>query len=162
MGAIYSLAAELGKPVLMHFQELTANFNTRFTRFPAILTAFPNTTLIGNENYFRANVSANEPTGVSYPGGEVKPGVLIDRMPTNFPNLNGDLWANSGRNSSARDPDHAAWLLERHRRKMLFASDCPCVRGRTECIARETLTHLKTLASAEVFAEIAFGNAPKC
>ena len=161
MRAIYSLAAELGKPVLMHFQKLTADFNSGFTRFPAILKTFPNTTFLGNENYFRANVSANEPTGVSYPGGKVKPGVLTDRMPAGFPNLDGDLSAHLGRNSLAPHPDHAARFLERHRRKLLFRSDRPCPIGRTECTARTTLTHFETLASPEVFAKIAFGNTTK-
>ena len=48
------------------------------------------------------------PANVAYPTGKVKPGGLTDRMLSDYPNLYGDLSANSGRNAVARDPEFTA------------------------------------------------------
>jgi predicted TIM-barrel fold metal-dependent hydrolase len=78
-----------------------------------------------------------------------------------YPNIYGDLSANSGRNALARDPDFAAAFLERHKTKLVFGSDCPCPDGQTKCIARETLGHLTRLTSKDVFRMIAWDNGVK-
>lgn len=172
MKAVYALAAEFKIPVLMHFQEIGGDggFNTGFTRFPAVLKANPHTVFIGHGDFFWANISADEPTGVTYPTGKVKRGGLTDRMLSEYPNLYGDLSANSGRNSLARDPDFAGRFLQRHSTKLLFGSDCPCLDGRGKgqvsqaplikdrCVARETLTALKGLTSEQLFRSITWDN----
>jgi ferredoxin-thioredoxin reductase catalytic subunit len=79
--------------------------------------------------------------------------------------------ANSGRNALNRDPEFTAEFLRRHQNKLMFGSDCSCRDGRGtgqaskeplimgKCVARETLTALKTAASAEVFRKITWSNA---
>lgn len=178
MRRIYELAADMQVPVLIHFQDYPSQpggddvYNTGFSRLPALLKAFPRTTFIGHANSFWANISADVPP-VSYPAGRVKPGGLTDRMLADYPNLYGDLSANSGRNALGRDPEFAAAFLERHRNKLMFGSDCACRDGhgagqnsqapliKGKCVARETLTALKQLASPEAFQRITWENGVK-
>lgn len=178
MRRIYELAADMQVPVLIHFQDYPSQpggddvFNTGFSHLPALLKAFPRTTFIGHANSFWANISADVPP-VSYPAGRVKPGGLTDRMLADYPNLYGDFSANSGRNALGRDPEFAAAFLERHRNKLMFGSDCACRDGhgagqtsqapliKGKCVARETLTALKQLASPEAFQRITWENGVK-
>jgi len=137
-----------------------------------VLKAYPKTIFIGHANSFWANISA-EVAPVSYPSGRVKPGGLTDRMLADYPNLYGDLSANSGRNALGRDAEFAAEFLKRHQNKLMLGSDCPCLDGRGagqrskeawidgKCVARETLTALKKLASPEVFRKITWENGVK-
>ena len=61
---VYALAAELGVPVLVHFQEVphTPNegtFATGFKEFEAVLKSYPKTKFIGHADAVWANVNAN-------------------------------------------------------------------------------------------------------
>jgi len=178
MRRIYDVAAELELPVLLHFQEFSdplsvGVFNTGIERLPALLREYPRTTFIGHANSFWANISAEVPANVSYPSDPVKPGGLIDRLLGEFPNLYGDLSATSGRNALARSPDFSAAFVERHQDRLVFGSDCGCRDGKGagqtnplplvagKCVARETLTALKTLASPEVFHKVVWLNATR-
>ena len=175
MRRVYELAGELNVPVLLHFQDGPEGqvFNGGIQRFASILKAYPKTTFIGHANSFWANISAEAPADISYPTGPVKPGGVTDRLLSDFPNLYGDLSANSGRNALARDPEFAAAFLKRHQDKLMFGSDCPCTDGRgagqvstaplikSKCVARETLTALKQLASPELFRKITWDNGTK-
>ncbi len=178
MRRVYDLAAELSVPVLIHFQEVEhfageGLFSTGFTRLPAILKAYPKTIFIGHADYFWANISAVLPGDVAYPTGKVKPGGLTDRMLSDYPNLYGDLSANSGRNALARDPEFTSRFLVQHQSKLMFGSDCSCKDGHGagqaskepliwgKCVARETLAALKELAAPEVFRKITWGNGVK-
>jgi predicted TIM-barrel fold metal-dependent hydrolase len=175
MRRVYELAAEVGVPVLLHFQEFTdpssaGVFNTGIDRLPALLKAYPRTIFIGHANSFWANISANVPAGVAYPTAPVKTGGLTDRMLADFPNLYADLSATSGRNALARSPEFAKDFLKRHQDKLIFGSDCSCRDGKGagqnnpfplvagKCIARETLTALTQLASPEIFRKITSQN----
>ena len=178
MRRVYELAAEMQLPVLMHFQDYPSKpgghdvFNTGIVRLPAILKAYPKTTFIGHGNSFWANISADVPP-VSYPTGPIKAGGLTDKMLSDYPNLYGDLSANSGRNSLARDTEFAAGLLARHQDKLMLGSDCPCADGhgtgqvsqepliKGKCVARETLTALKQLTPPERFHKITWENGVK-
>lgn len=178
MRAVYSLAAEMNVPVLIHFADFPqfegeGVWNSGIARFPAVVKANPKTAFIGHGDAFWANVSAEVPDGVPYPTGKVKPGGVSDRMLSDFPNFHGDFSANSGRNFLARDPDFAAKFVERHRAKMMFGCDCSCRDGHGagqnskqpliagKCVARETLTALKQMTSAELFHQIIWQNGMK-
>lgn len=175
MRRVYALAAELGVPVLLHFQDGPAGqvFNGGVQRFGAILKAFPKTTFIGHANSFWANVSTDAPADVAYPKGPVKKGGVTDLLLAEYPNLYGDLSANSGRNMLGRDPAFAERFLERHSAKLMFGSDCPCRDGagagqvsqelwiRDKCVARETLAALKKLTTPALFRRITWENGAK-
>jgi hypothetical protein len=164
---IYELAAEAGVPVLIHFQE-NASFSG-FDRLPAIVKRFPKTRFIGHANSWWANISSANDNKSGYPEGRIQPGGLIDGLLADYPNVFGDLSANSGRNALARDSDFSAAFLERHRAKLMFGSDCGCKDGhgtgqaqggalKGKCTAQETLTLLKKLASPALFRQIVYEN----
>ncbi len=168
MRRVYDIAAEFRCPVLIHFEE--GGFNSGFNRLPDLLKSYPRTTFIGHAQTWWAHISADAGNAAGYPTGRVNPGGLTDKLLADYPNIYGDLSANSGRNGLARDPDFAAAFLARHRDKLLFGSDCPCLDGRGagqvstapalkgKCVARETLTLLQRLTSPELFRTITWQN----
>jgi len=166
---VYDIAAEFNVPVLLHFEE--GGFNSGIARLPDLLKTYPKTTFVGHANSWWANISADGIKEAGYPTGRVNPGGLTDRVLADYPNIYGDLSANSGRNGLARDPDFAAGFLERHANKLMFGSDCTCSDGRGtgqssraipgKCFARETLGLIKHYAKPETFQKITWGNAVK-
>jgi len=168
MSRVYDLAAEFRVPVLIHFEE--GGFNSGFNRLPSLLKSHSKTIFIGHGQTWWANISADTANEAGYPSGPVKSAGLIDKLLSDYPNMYGDLSANSGRNALARDPDFSAAFLARHRSKLMFGSDCPCRDGRgagqvsnspalkNKCIARETLTLLQQLTSPDLFRTITWQN----
>ena len=176
----YALAADLHVPILIHFQEVDhfANEGTWATgyakTFESMLKAYPKTTFIGHADAFWANVSADYHNEAAYPSGPIKRGGVTDKLLGDYPNLFGDLAANSGNNALSRDAEFTADFLERHQNKLFFGSDCSCSDGRGggvsqnnnpaasrlagKCVARETLTVLKRSASPEIFQKLVWGN----
>jgi uncharacterized protein len=176
----YALAAELSVPILIHFQEVdhfdnegkwSPGFATNFER---MLKEFPKTTFIGHADAFWANVSADYHNEAAYPSGPIVRGGITDRLLSDYPNLYGDLSANSGNNMLSRDEGFTRDFLSRHQNKLLFGSDCGCADGHGtgvsqgnnpaaarlagKCVARETLTVLKRSASDAVFRKITWDN----
>jgi predicted TIM-barrel fold metal-dependent hydrolase len=182
MRRMYALAAELNVPILIHFQEVPHTetegvFNTGFKQFETVLKAFPKTTFIGHADAFWANVSAGYANEVAYPSGPIKRGGVTDKLLADYPNLFGDLSANSGNNALSRDADFTKDFLARHQDKLIFGSDCSCSDGKGggvsqnnnptasrlagKCVARETLTVLKKSASPAVFRKMTWTNSHK-
>jgi len=178
MRSVYSLAAEMNLPVLIHFADFPqfegeGVWNSGIARFPAVVKANPKTVFIGHGDAFWANTSAEVPDGVPYPTGKIKQAGVSDRMLSEFSNFYGDFSANSGRNFLARDPDFAAKFIERHRAKLMFGCDCSCRDGHGagqnskqpliagKCVARETLTALKQMTSPALFHQITWENGTK-
>ena len=177
---IYALAADLRVPILIHFQEVDhfpneGTWATGYARtFEGILKAYPKTTFIGHADAFWANVSADYRNEAAYPSGPIARGGVTDKLLGDYPNLFGDLAANSGNNALSRDASFTADFLRRHQNKLLFGSDCSCSDGRGggvsqsnnpaasrlagKCVARETLGVLKRAASPQVFQKLVWGN----
>jgi uncharacterized protein len=176
---MYALAAELNVPILVHFQEVPHTetegvFSTGFKRFEAVLKAFPKTHFIGHADAFWANVSADYAKETAYPSGPIKPGGVTDKWLSDYPNLFGDLSANSGNNALSRDAEFTAGFLARHQDKLIFGSDCSCTDGKGggisqggnpgasrlagKCVARETLTLLKKSAPPAAFHKMTWTN----
>jgi predicted TIM-barrel fold metal-dependent hydrolase len=178
MRRAYDLAADLDVPVLIHFQDATADLNDAYNsgirRFEAILKAYPRTRFIGHANSFWAHVSADFADQAAYPQGPIKPGGLTDRLLADYPNLYGDLSANSAHNALTRTPAFTVDFLKRHQDKLHFGSDCNCADGkgggaaqnspnvaaaiRGKCVARETLATLTASTTPEIFRKIVWTN----
>jgi predicted TIM-barrel fold metal-dependent hydrolase len=177
---MYELAAELNVPILIHFQEVPHTptegvFSTGFKNFEAMLKAYPKTKFIGHADAFWANVSADYANADAYPTGPIKRGGVTDKLLADYPNLFGDLAANSGNNALSRDPEFTADFLKRHQDKLIFGSDCACSDGKGagisqggnptasrmagKCVARETLALLKKSASPAAFKKMTWENA---
>ena len=182
MRRLYALAAELNVSIMIHFQEVQhfdgeGVFATGFKNFEPVLKAFPRTTFIGHADAFWANVSADYANDVDYPTGPIKRGGITDRLLADYPNLHGDMSANSCNNALSRDPDFTRDFLVRHQDKLMFGSDCSCTDGRGagiaqannpraarlagKCVARETLALLKRSTTPEIFRKLAWGNSRK-
>jgi predicted TIM-barrel fold metal-dependent hydrolase len=179
---MYALAADLNVPILVHFQEVPHTptegvFSTGWKNFEAMLKAYPKTRFIGHADAFWANVSADYANDVAYPSGPVKRGGVTDKLLSDYPNLYGDLSANSGNNALSRDPEFTAGFLKRHEDKLIFGSDCACTDGKGggisqagnpaasrlagKCVARETLGLLKRTVAPDAFRKMAWENAHK-
>jgi predicted TIM-barrel fold metal-dependent hydrolase len=175
MKRMYALAADLNVPIQIHFGDVpqssgNAVFNGGFKRFDAVLKAFPRTRFIAHADTFWANVSAGYAYDTAYPAGPIKPGGLSDIWLSDYPNLYGDMSANSCNNALNRDPDFMAGFLARHQDKLMFGCDCTCSDGRGggqtnpsprlhgKCIARETLAAVQKMSAPEVFAKIRWAN----
>lgn len=176
----YALAAELDVPILVHFQEFPhfegeTNYATGIKNFAAMLTKYPKTKFVGHADAFWANVSADYRNQEAYPSGPVVPGGVTDKLLADYPNMFGDLSANSGNNALSRDPEFTKDFLARHQDKLIFGSDCACADGKGngvsqqrnpaasrlagKCVARETLTVLKNATTPEVFRKLTWENA---
>ncbi|HYZ84915.1 MAG TPA: amidohydrolase [Bryobacteraceae bacterium] len=179
---MYALASELNVPILIHFQEVPHTptegvFATGFKNFEVMLKAYPKTKFIGHADAFWANVSADYANDAAYPAGKIKRGGVSDKLLGDYPNLYGDLSANSGNNALSRDPEFTPDFLKRHQDKLIFGSDCSCADGKGggtsqsnnppaarmagKCVARETLTILKRDTSPAVFRKLTWENAHK-
>lgn len=150
MHRIYKLAEELQVPVLIHFEY--ENYDTGIERFEAVLKAYPKVNFIGHAQTWWGNISAELDPLDMYPKGRIKPGGLTDRLLADYPNLYGDLSAESGLNAITRDPEFARGFVERHSRKLIWGSDCDCRDGKGSgipsgyCIAGRSLPALRKLA----------------
>lgn len=179
---MYALAAELNVPILVHFQEVPhfegeGVWSTGFKRFEAMLKAYPKTNFIGHADAFWANVSADYAEKDAYPTGPIKRGGITDKLLGDYPNLFGDLSANSGNNALSRDAEFTKDFLARHQNKLAFGSDCSCQDGhgagisqannpaaarlKGQCVARATLTVLKQHAKPAVFRKLTWENGHK-
>ena len=178
MKRMYALAAELNVPIQIHFGDVpqpsgNAVFNGGFKRFGAMLKAFPRTRFIAHADTFWANVSADYAYDTAYPSGAIKPGGLSDQWLSEYPNLYGDMSANSCNNALNRDPEFMAGFLARHQDKLMFGCDCSCSDGRGggqtnpaprfhgKCIARETLAAVQRMSKPETFRKIRWENGTK-
>ena len=182
MRRVYDVAAEMKVPVMVHIQDFPhfqgeTPYNTGYPQFDKVLKAHPRTNFIGHGDLFWAHISADVPTDRGYPGGPIKPGGLTDKLLSDFPNLYGDMSANSGNNALSRDTGYSREFIVRHKDKLIFGSDCSCADGHGsgvsqgnnpeaarlagKCVARETLTLLKGLASPEVFRQVTWENGVK-
>src|SRR5262245_2932149 len=101
-------------------------------------------------------------------------GGITDRLLSDYPNLYGDLSANSGNNMLSRDADSTRDFVRRHQNKLMFGSDCSCSDGHGagvsqannpaasrlagKCVARETLTVLRASTAPDVFRKVTWEN----
>ena len=149
MHRVFKLAEELNVPVLIHFEYET--YDTGLERLPVVLKAYPTVVFIGHAQTWWGNISADVNPLDLYPKGPVKPGGLTDRLLSDYPNIYGDLSAESGLNALTRDPDFARDFVARHSRKLVWGSDCACHDGKGAgtrqgyCIAERSLAALHQL-----------------
>ena len=170
MRRVYDMCAERKVPSKFTGEE---GWNTGFAQFDKVLKAHKKTTFIGHANFFWASISTDVARESEYPTGPVKLGGLTDKWLADYPNLWGDMSANSGNNALHRDPEFARAFVARHQNKLMFGSDCSCKDGKglgsgallprlkNKCVGRDTLGLLKGLTTPEVFRKVTWTNATK-
>ena len=144
--SISELAQEYDVPVLMHFEH--GNYNTGIERFHKILKKFPKVNFIGHAQTWWGNIDKNHQQTVMYPKGKVMPSGISDRLLQDYPNMYGDLSANSGQNALIRDEVHAVDFIKRNQDKLIYGSDCNDLIGRgPSCIGARTIQIIRRLIS---------------
>lgn len=167
---VIALCDELDWPITIHFQDNKNGYNQGIAdHLETYLKRYRRVRIIGHAQSWWAHISAEVPSPEKslYPKGPVKPGGLIDRLMSDYPNLYGDLSAGSGYNALARDEMFAADFLLRHRKQLLFGSDCPCRDGKGAnfdgvCYATRLQKFLRrVIHDQEVLADIFYKNAER-
>jgi hypothetical protein len=133
--AVIALCDELDWPITLHFQDGPNGYNQGLAEdLEPYLQRYRRVRIIGHAQTWWANISADvpPPEQTLYPKGPVKPGGLLDRLLSDYPNLYADLSAGSGYGALTRDEQFTAGFIARHHRQLLFGSDCPCRDGRGE------------------------------
>lgn len=158
---VAQIARHFHVPVLLHFQH--NKYNTNYLRFHTILAKYPQVRFIGHAQTFWGNIDRNHVQEVLYPKGPVAPGGYTDRLLSDYPNFYGDLSAGSGLNALTRDEDHSRAFLLRHRKKLMYGSDCDDPYGSGEkCSGAQCLATLRRLVpDRHVLADILANNAKR-
>lgn len=120
--AVYATCDELGLPLVFDMSEGLCWDEPGLPRLERCLREFRNIQWVGHGPAFWSAISADDPRR-GYPRGPVVPGGAADRLLTEYDNLYADLSAGSGYNAMTRDPDYTGCFIERHWRKLLFATD---------------------------------------
>jgi uncharacterized protein len=158
---VSTIAQEHNVPVLLHFEY--KNYNLNLNRFYKVLDRHPKVNFIGHAQTWWSNIDKNCDESVMYPSGPVIPGGITDRLLTDYPNMYGDLSANSGLNSMLRDEDHARDFLKRHQNKLLFGSDCNDREANgPKCLGSKIIAAVRKLSTdKKVERKLLYSNASK-
>lgn len=130
--SVIALCDELNWPITIHFQDGANGYNQGIAEhLEPLLKKYQRVRIIGHAQTWWANISADvpDPAKTLYPTGPVKPGGLLDKLLSDYPNLYADMSAGSGYRALTRDEEFTAGFIERHPRQLLFGSDCPCRDG---------------------------------
>jgi predicted TIM-barrel fold metal-dependent hydrolase len=123
--ALYAACGELKLPVLFHLDALRNMDSPGLPGLEAALKGYPQTTFIGHGPGWWVSISGDvKPDDLGkYPTGPVAPGGAIDRLIEKYPNLYGDLSANSGLGAITRDPAFGREFLIRRADRLMFGTD---------------------------------------
>ena len=146
MGGTYGLYDEVGLP-----------------RLEKVLGMFPNLVFIGHSQPFWAEISTDviqHDERVSYPSGKVTPGKLLELMRT-YPNLHGDLSAQSGYNAISRDPEFGDQFMEEFADRLYWATDIANDPQELPIVEYFQLLEQEKRLSTETFEKITWRNANK-
>ena len=126
------------------------------------LERFPNLRIFGHSAAFWAEISeiTVQSGRAGYPTGKVKEGTVPELM-RKYPNLIGDLSANSGANALIRDPEYAVKFINEFQDRLCFGMDVCLEPFEKNIRLIPFLTELRDTGkiSNEVFRKIARENA---
>jgi predicted TIM-barrel fold metal-dependent hydrolase len=155
--SVIQLCDELNWPITIHFQDGQKGYNQGLAdHLEYYLKKYRRVRILAHAQTWWAHISADvpPPEETLYPKGPVKPGGLADRLLSDYPNLYADLSAGSAYNALTRDEAFTAGFLQRHRKQLVFASDCPCWDGQGghfngECLNRNLQQLLRRMIRDE-------------
>ncbi len=130
-------------------------------RLERVLRAFPKLTLLGHSQPFWAEISTDvlrEGRRVSYSEGPVTPGRVVELM-RRYPNLCGDLSAQSGLNAIRRDPEFGRHFLEEFQDRLFFGTDIASDPQELPIVAHLRALEAGRLISRAAYEKIAWRNA---
>ena len=123
---LYAVCGELKLPVLFHLDDQRNTDEPGLPGLERVLKANPGTTFIGHGPGWWASISGDvkAPADLgSYPTGPVLPGGAMDRLLEKYPNLFGELSADSGAGAIGRDKTFGRDFLVRRADRILFGTD---------------------------------------
>ena len=129
---LFGAAEKLGLPVTIHMSpEVGYSYGVvddpGLPLLEMVLQKFPNLKLLGHSQTFWIEMSADAPKDKegrnSWGDGPIIPGGRVPELFARYPNLYGDLSANSGSRAVMRDPEFGLWFLETYADRLFFATD---------------------------------------
>lgn len=166
--AVIALCDELNWPITIHFQDGPKGYNQGLAdHLETYLKRYKKVRIIGHAQTWWAHISADvpDPNKSLYPKGPVKAGGTIDRLMSKYPNLYADLSAGSGFNALSRDEQFTRGFITRHRKQLVFGSDCPCFDGKGAnfngtCYSTRLQAFLRRIITdAETLQDVFYNNA---
>lgn len=93
-------------------------------RLERVLKSFPNLIFLAHSQVFWSEIGdeIDETSRRGYPSGKVTPGRVVELM-KKYPNLHGDLSAQSGFNAISRDPEFGYRFMEEFSERLYFGTD---------------------------------------
>lgn len=129
---VFASAEKLKLPVLFHMSP-EENFNYGIVDSPGmpllenVLREYPNLIIIGHSQPFWHEISGDaDPSREkrnSWGSGPVKKGGRLPELLSKYPNLYGDMSANSGGSAVMRDEEFGLDFIEKFQDKLMFGSD---------------------------------------
>ena len=129
---LFAAAEKLGLPVTIHMSpEVGYSYGVvddpGLPLLEMILQKFPDLKILGHSQTFWIEMSADAPKDKegrnSWGDGPIVPGGRVPELFAKYPNLYGDLSANSGSRAVMRDEEFGLAFLERYADRLFFATD---------------------------------------
>lgn len=129
---VFAAAQKLEMPVLFHMSpregySYGAVDEPGLPLLEQMLQKYPDLTVLGHSQTFWIEISADAPKTEeernSWGEGPVVPGGRVPALFEKYPNLYGDLSANSGGQAIMRDPEFGLHFLETYGDRLFFATD---------------------------------------
>lgn len=127
--ALFAACERVNMPVTFHIGHSDGDYglidDLGLPRLEKVLQTFPNLKFLGHSHRFWSHISGdvNEETRHTWPEGKVTEGGKVVELMRKYPNLCGDLSANSGYNAIARDPEFAYKFLEEFQDRLYYGTD---------------------------------------
>lgn len=129
---LFAAAEKLGLPVTIHMSpEVGYSYGVvddpGLPLLEMVLAKFPDLKILGHSQTFWIEMSADAPRDKegrnSWGDGPIVPGGRVPELFEKYPNLYGDLSANSGSRAIMRDEEFGLAFLERYAERLFFATD---------------------------------------
>ena len=129
---LFAAAEKLGLPVTIHMSpEVGYSYGVvddpGLPLLETVLAKFPDLKILGHSQTFWIEMSADAPRDKegrnSWGDGPVVPGGRVPELFEKYPNLYGDLSANSGSRAIMRDEAFGLAFLEKYAERLFFATD---------------------------------------
>lgn len=130
--AVFAAAEKLELPVTIHMSpEVGYSYGVvddpGLPLLEEVLKKHPKLMILGHSQTFWIEMSADAPKDKegrnSWGQGKIAPGGRVPELFEKYPNLYGDLSANSGGNAIMRDPEFGLRFLETYADRLFFATD---------------------------------------
>ena len=164
---VFKQVEEVGLPLTFHVAPKIGGCYGCFDevglpRLENVLKECPNLILLGHSQPFWAEISSDvtEENRNGYPKGVVTPG-RVPALMRQYPNLHGDLSAESGYNAISRDPEFGYQFLEEFQDRLYFATDKAKVQQETPIVAYFREIQQKGQVSSDAYEKITWKNATK-